>query len=107
MQNSFDTRSELQVDDASYEIYRLDRIKGSDRLPYSLKVLLENLLRNEDGRLVTPEQINALAAWDPAAEVPTKDLSRHVKRLEREAAAQQDQEQTGHKQPGREQGGQA
>ncbi|MGP5071483.1 aconitate hydratase [Arthrobacter rhombi] len=64
MQNSFDTRSELQVDDASYEIYRLDRIKGSDRLPYSLKVLLENLLRNEDGHLVTAEQITAMANWD-------------------------------------------
>ncbi|MDN6200851.1 MAG: aconitate hydratase [Micrococcaceae bacterium] len=68
MQNSFDTRSELQVDDTRYEIYRLDRIKGSDRLPYSLKVLLENLLRNEDGHLVTDEQINAMANWDANSE---------------------------------------
>ncbi|MGV0873066.1 aconitate hydratase AcnA [Mycolicibacterium sp. XJ879] len=66
--DSFGTRDRLTVDDSTYTIYRLDRIEGSQRLPYSLKVLLENLLRNEDGRLVTSEQINALAAWDPTAE---------------------------------------
>ncbi|MGV0715317.1 aconitate hydratase [Mycolicibacterium sp. XJ662] len=66
--DSFGTRDRLTVDDSTYTIYRLDRIEGSERLPYSLKVLLENLLRNEDGRLVTDEQINALAAWDPTAE---------------------------------------
>ncbi|MGE2725557.1 aconitate hydratase [Mycolicibacterium pulveris] len=66
--DSFGTRDRLSVDDSTYTIYRLDRIEGSERLPYSLKVLLENLLRNEDGRLVTSEQINALAAWDPTAE---------------------------------------
>ena len=56
----------------AYEIYRLDRVDGSARLPYSLKVLLENLLRNEDGRLVTAEQISALAGWEPAAEHGTE-----------------------------------
>ncbi|MGH3555617.1 MAG: aconitase family protein, partial [Mycobacterium sp.] len=57
----------LTVDDTAYQIRRLDRVDGSARLPYSLKVLLENLLRNEDGRLVTAEQVSALAAWDPSA----------------------------------------
>ena len=63
--NSFDTRDKLQVDDISYHIHRLDRIKTASKLPFSLKVLLENLLRNEDGRLVTREQILALSDWQP------------------------------------------
>ncbi|MDJ0315765.1 MULTISPECIES: aconitate hydratase [Arthrobacter] len=66
--NSFDARSELLVDGESYEIYRLDKVPGSGRLPYSLKVLLENLLRNEDGHLVTAEQVRAVGDWDPNAE---------------------------------------
>ena len=66
--NSFGTRDQLTVDDQTYIIHRLARIDGSDRLPYSLKVLLENLVRNEDGRLVTAEQVSALAAWNPTAE---------------------------------------
>ena len=66
--NSFDARARLDVDGSAYEIYRLDRIAGSTRLPYSLKVLLENLLRHEDGVTVTADQIDALAAWDPAAD---------------------------------------
>jgi len=61
--NSFNTRDTLSVDDTTYTIYRLDRINGAQRLPYSLKVLLENLLRNEDGVRVTTEQIQALAGW--------------------------------------------
>jgi len=61
------TTSELVVGSSSYRIHRLDQVDGSARLPYSLKVLLENLLRNEDGRLVTREQIEAVAGWDPAA----------------------------------------
>ena len=64
--NSFDARDRLVVDGETYEIYRLDRFAGARRLPYSLKVLLENLLRNEDGRLVTAEQVEALAGWRPA-----------------------------------------
>ena len=66
--DSFGARGQLTVDDVDYEIYRLEQIDGAARLPYSLKVMLENLLRNEDGRLVTAEQIAALAAWDPTAE---------------------------------------
>ncbi|WP_236056379.1 hypothetical protein [Mycobacterium sp. SM1] len=63
-------RGTLAVDGTTDRIHRLDRIEGSERLPYSLKILLENLLRNEDGRLVTGEQIRALAAWDPMAARP-------------------------------------
>lgn len=66
--DSFGTQGRLAVDDISYQIRRIDQIDGAARLPYSLKVLLENLLRNEDGRLVIAEQISAMAAWDPAAE---------------------------------------
>lgn len=65
--NSFGTLDTLTVDGSPWRIHRLDRIPGSERLPYSLKVLLENLLRNEDGRLVTPEQIQNLAGWQPQA----------------------------------------
>lgn len=63
--DSFNARDQLTVDDTIYQIYRLDRINTAHRLPYSLKVLLENLLRNEDGRLVTREHIQALASWQP------------------------------------------
>ncbi|MEO8779443.1 MAG: aconitate hydratase [Rhodanobacter sp.] len=68
--DSFGTRDQLMVDDSSYQIYRLDRIKTAHRLPYSLKILLENLLRNEDARLVTREQIQSLADWQPQATAP-------------------------------------
>src|SRR6201994_2496579 len=66
--NSFDARSTLQVGDESYEIFRLDKVDGSARLPYSLKVLLENLLRTEDGANITAEHIRSLGAWDSAAD---------------------------------------
>ncbi len=66
--NSFGARTSFTVGDDRYEIFRLDRIDGATRLPYSLKVLMENLLRNEDGTVVTADQVRALAAWDPAAE---------------------------------------
>ncbi|MBX3087632.1 MAG: aconitate hydratase [Cryobacterium sp.] len=66
--NSFDTRSTLEVDGENYEIFRLDKIPNSRRLPYSLKVLLENLLRNEDGKLVTRDQVEAVINWDPKAD---------------------------------------
>ena len=70
--NSFGARDRLEVGDTAYEIFRLDRVDGSARLPYSLKVLLENLLRNEDGTLVTAAQVAALASWDPKAESGTE-----------------------------------
>ncbi len=66
--NSFDARATLKVGDKSYEIYRLDAVRGTEKLPYSLKVLAENLLRNEDGSNITKEHIEAIASWDPEAE---------------------------------------
>ncbi|KUH87543.1 aconitate hydratase [Mycobacterium sp. GA-1999] len=66
--NSFDARDTLKVGDKSYEIYRLDAVKGTEKLPYSLKVLAENLLRTEDGKNITKDHIEALAKWDPEAE---------------------------------------
>ncbi|WP_433224421.1 aconitate hydratase [Microtetraspora malaysiensis] len=66
-ENSFGSRDTLRVGDASYEIYRLDAVEGSARLPYSLKTLLENLLRTEDGANITADHIRALANWDPNA----------------------------------------
>jgi aconitate hydratase len=70
--NSFDSRDTLEVAGRSYEIFRLDKVEGAARLPFSLKVLLENLLRTEDGANVTAEQIRALGSWDPAAEPDTE-----------------------------------
>src|SRR4051812_31013450 len=70
--NSFGARADLEVGGTSYEIHRLDSVEGSARLPYSLKVLLENLLRTEDGAIVTAEQIQALTSWDPSAEPDTE-----------------------------------
>ena len=70
--NSFDARDTLEVGGTSYEIFRLDKVEGAARLPFSLKVLLENLLRTEDGANVTADQIRALGSWDPAAEPDTE-----------------------------------
>ncbi len=67
MSNSFNARATLTVGGNDYEIFRLDAVQNSARLPFSLKVLLENLLRCEDGVAVTKDQITALAAWDPTA----------------------------------------
>jgi aconitate hydratase len=61
--NSFDSRAQLSVGGRSYEIFRLDALREADRLPYSLKVLLENLLRHEDGVSVRAADIEALANW--------------------------------------------
>ncbi|AIS01079.1 aconitate hydratase [Streptomyces glaucescens] len=71
--NSFDARSTLQVGDESYEIFRLDKVEGSARLPYSLKVLLENLLRTEDGANITADHIRALGNWDSQAQ-PSQEI---------------------------------
>ena len=66
--NSFNSRGPLAVGSETYDIYRLDAVPGLSRLPYSLKVLAENLLRTEDGANVTAAQIEALASWEPEAE---------------------------------------
>jgi aconitate hydratase A / 2-methylisocitrate dehydratase len=70
--NSFGSRATLRSGETDHVIYRLDAVKGADSLPFSLKVLLENLLRNEDGRQVTADHVTALAEWDPAAEPATE-----------------------------------
>ena len=74
--NSFGARSMLAVSDRTYEIFRLDAVKGYDvrPLPYSLKILLENLLRNEDGKTATASDIEALASWDPQA-TPSQEIA--------------------------------
>src|ERR671932_921836 len=75
--NSFDARADLEVGGKTYEIYRLDALQSSfdvARLPFSLKVLLENLLRNEDGVGVRKEDVEALAAWDHRAE-PSREFA--------------------------------
>ena len=66
--NSFEARNTLAVGDKSYQIYRLDAVPGTEKLPYSLKVLAENLLRNEDGSNITKDHVQAIANWDPSAE---------------------------------------
>ncbi|HHH45243.1 MAG TPA: aconitate hydratase AcnA [Gammaproteobacteria bacterium] len=75
MSNSFSTRSSLSVGSNTYEIYRLPALeKDVSRLPYSLKVLLENLLRFEDDQTVTRDDIEALIHWDPKAE-PSQEIA--------------------------------
>ncbi|MFH8982150.1 aconitate hydratase AcnA [Streptomyces varsoviensis] len=71
--NSFDARATLRVGDESYEIFKLDKVEGAERLPYSLKVLLENLLRTEDGANITADHIRALGNWDPNAQ-PSQEI---------------------------------
>lgn len=71
-QDSFGAKGGLQVGDASYDIFRLSEVEGADKLPYSLKVLLENLLRTEDGANITADHVRALAGWDPQAEPDTE-----------------------------------
>ncbi|HEY7045121.1 MAG TPA: aconitate hydratase AcnA, partial [Nocardioidaceae bacterium] len=75
--NSFDALADLEVGGTSYAIYRLDAVTGEGldvtSLPYSLKVLLENLLRTEDGTNITADDVRALAGWDPEAE-PSKEI---------------------------------
>ena len=70
--NSLGARDTLDVGGVSHEIYRIDAVPGSEKLPFSLKVLLENLLRTEDGKNVTEAQIRALGNWDPSAEPDTE-----------------------------------
>jgi aconitate hydratase len=70
--DTFAARATLTVGENDYEIHRLDAVEGAQRLPFSLKVLLENLLRNEDGVNVTADDIRALAAWDASAAPSTE-----------------------------------
>src|SRR2546423_15553814 len=61
-------RATLPVGSASHGVFRRDAVPGSARLPYSLKILLENLLRTEDGANITADHVRALADWDPSAD---------------------------------------
>jgi len=70
--NSFGAERTLAVGDKQYQIYGIDAVPGHERLPYSLKVLLENLLRTEDGANVTKQHIEAIGNWDPSAEPDTE-----------------------------------
>ena len=75
--NSYDAKATLRVGDRSFEIFRLDALQSRydiARLPFSLKILLENLLRNEDGESIRAEDIEALATWDAKAE-PSKEIA--------------------------------
>ncbi len=71
--DSFGARADLEVGGTTYEIFRVDAVEGSARLPFTHKVLLENLLRTEDGANVTADQIRSLGSWDPAAE-PSEEI---------------------------------
>lgn len=70
--NSFGAQSTLTVAERDYRIFRLDAVPGHERLPFSLKILLENLLRTEDGKNITAAQIRALGEWDATAEPDTE-----------------------------------
>ncbi|MCT1606063.1 aconitate hydratase [Nesterenkonia massiliensis] len=70
--DSFGAKGVLNVNGADYEIFRLNTVEGYETLPYSLKVLLENLLRTEDGANVTAEHIKALGSWDENAQPDTE-----------------------------------
>jgi aconitate hydratase len=70
--DSFGSKGTLEVGDRSYEVFRLNTVEGAERLPYSLKILLENLLRTEDGANITADDIRALAGWDADAEPDTE-----------------------------------
>ena len=76
-ENSFDARSEIEIGGRTYEIYRLDALQSKfdvARLPFSLKILLENVLRNEDGVGVRRADVEAIATWDAKAE-PSKEIA--------------------------------
>ncbi len=70
--NSFGAQDNLSVGGKDYRVYRIDKVAGHERLPFSLKVLLENQLRTEDGKNVTAQQITALGSWVPTAEPSTE-----------------------------------
>src|SRR5690242_3628443 len=70
--DSFGAKGTLTVGSTSYDVYRLSAVEGAGDLPFSLKVLLENLLRTEDGADITADHVRALAGWDPSAEPDTE-----------------------------------
>ncbi|WP_448060301.1 aconitate hydratase AcnA [Cellulomonas hominis] len=70
--DSFGSKGTLEVNGTSYEIHRLSAVPGVERLPYSLKILAENLLRTEDGANITADHVRALAGWDPDAQPDTE-----------------------------------
>ena len=71
--NSFGARTTLEVGGTGYEIFALDAVEGAETLPFSLKVLLENLLRTEDGANITADDIRALGAWEPSDQ-PNREI---------------------------------
>ncbi len=71
--NSFGAKTNLEVGGTTYEIFDLHQVEGADTLPFSLKVLLENLLRTEDGANITADDIKALGAWEPSDE-PNREI---------------------------------
>ncbi len=72
MDNSFDTKTTLDVNGKAYEIFQLTRVAGTERLPFSMKILLENLLRHEDGKTVEKKDIEAIIHWDASAAPSTE-----------------------------------
>ncbi|MFE9183372.1 aconitate hydratase [Micromonospora haikouensis] len=66
--DTFGAKTQLRVGDASYEIFKISKVEGHERLPYSLKILLENLLRTEDGANITADHIRQLGGWDATAD---------------------------------------
>ncbi|MEV6769420.1 aconitate hydratase [Nocardia sp. NPDC051030] len=70
--DSFGAKGTLEVGSNSYEIFRLSSVPGTEKLPYALKVLAENLLRTEDGANITADHVRAIANWDPSAEPDTE-----------------------------------
>ncbi|HKI62848.1 MAG TPA: aconitase family protein, partial [Mariprofundaceae bacterium] len=74
MSNSFNAKNTLNVGDKAYTYYRLDAAGDAGRLPYSMKILLENLLRREDGEVVSREDVLSILNWDAKAE-PSKEIA--------------------------------
>ncbi len=71
--NSFQARSTLRVGDQAYEIFRIDAVPGTEDLPFAHRILVENLLRTEDGANITADSIRAVSNWDPCAE-PSEEI---------------------------------
>jgi aconitate hydratase len=70
--DSFGAKTSLEVSGKSYQIFDITKLQGQESLPFSLKILLENLLRTEDGANITADQIRALAEWDPTSSSETE-----------------------------------